>query len=405
MAIEQGIFKQTRLARQSVKGAMASATGGAIVRRESSTFELSKESYTTENEITATQQIVSTRHGVRLVNGKLSGNLSPGTYSDPLSALLRRDFAGVAAITGMSITIAGSGPYTITRAAGDFLAGGIKIGMVVRLTAGSFAAANLNKNLLVTGVTATVLTVQSLNSETMVAEGPIASATLTVPGKVTYTPISGHTSIYHTVEEWYPNVPTSERNIDVRFTQANISLPGSGNAKIDFTAIGLNQTQSSTAYFTAPTAETTTGTLVAASGALFVNGSAVATVTDMSISIDGKGAGADGVLGTDIRPDVFVGKVNVNGSFTAYFDGATIPNLFLNETATSILSAITAGSDNAADCMTFTMNNVKINSSSPADAETGLKRTYQFQAVLNASGGTGTATEKTTLQVQDSAAA
>ena len=54
---------------------------------------------------------------------------------------------------------------------------------------------------------------------------------------------------------------------------------------------------------------------------------------------------------------------------------------------------ITAGSD-AADCMTFTMSNVKINSSSPADAETGLKRTYQFQAVLNASGGTGTATEK-----------
>lgn len=407
MATSQGIFKQTRIARQSVKGTLATAGGvSQILRRESSTFELSKESYTTESEITSTQQITSSRHGVKLVNGKVSGILSPGTYADPLSAVLRRDFTAVTPITAASITIAGSGPsYTLTRASGSYLTDNIKVGYVVRLTAGSFTGSNLNKNLLVTAVTALVLTVMVLNGAGMVAEGPIATSTVTVPGKITYVPASGHTVTWHTVEEWMSDVPFSERNLDVKFTQANLSLPGTGNAKIDFTANGLNQTNATVAYFSAPSAETTTQSLVAASGLLLVGGVTQAIVTDLSISIDGKGKPADGVVGTDIRPDVFTGKVMVSGSFTAYFDSATLPGLFTGEVSTSIVSALTSGSAANADFQSYTMSDVRLNSSTPTDEETGSKRSYSFVAVLNAAGGAGVATEKTTLQVQDSQAA
>lgn len=404
MAVSQGIFKQTRLARQAAKGTLAPAGGGAIIRREQSTFELAKESYTTESEITATQQITSSRHGMRIVNGKLTGIFSPGTYADPLSAVLRKDFTAVTSLTGLSITVAGTpGAYTLTTT--GLLAGGIKVGMVIRITAGTGLNADvLNKNFLVTACTATVATVAVLNGST-ITTGSGTACTIAIPGKISYTPVTGHTSIYHTVEEWYPDVPFSERNLDVKFTQANLSLPGTGNAKIDFTAIGLNQTNAAAAYFTAPTAETTTDSLVAASGLLLVGGVPQATITDLNIAIDGKGAAADGVVGSDIRPDVFVGKVSVSGSFTAYFDSATVPNMFVNETATSIVSALTAGTAANADFVTLTMSNVRINSSTPGDNETGLKRTYNFVAVLNAAGGSGTATEKTTLFVQDSAAA
>lgn len=405
MAVAQGVSKQTRIKRQTAKGTLAGATGGQILRREQSTFELAKETYTTESEITSKQQVTSVSHGVKTVNGKLTGILSPGTYSDPISAILRRDFAAVSAITGASITIAGTGPYTVTRAAGSFLTDGVKIGMVVRLTAGTFNAANLNKNLFVTGVTATVLTVITLNGSTLTAEGPIASATVTVPGKVTYVPESGHTNVYYTVEEWYPDVTTSERNQDVKFTQANISLPGNGNSKIDFTAIGLDQTGDTTAYFTSPTAESTTDALAAANGALFVNGAQQAIVTDLSINIDGKGSPADGVVGSTTRPDVFNGKVAVSGSFTAYFEGSTIPDLFRNGTSIAILSALTTGSTAAADFVTFALTAVKLNSSTPDDAETGMKRTFQFQAVYNSAGGAALANTATTVQIQDSQAA
>lgn len=406
MTIAQGFRKQTIIKRQSAKGTLAGASGAQIMRRETSTFELTKETYTTESEITSSQQLTSNRHGVRTVNGSLTGILSAGTYSDPLSAILRRDFAAVSALTGLSLTVAGTGPsYTITRAAGDFLASGLTIGMVIRLTAGSFAVGNLNKNLLITGITATVLTVLVLNGSLLTAEGPIATATISVPGKVTYTPVTGQIFPYHTVEEFYPDAAVSERNIDVKFISANIQLPGTGNAKIDFTAIGLNQTQDTAAYFTTPSAETTTDALVAASGALLVDGVKQATVTDLSFSIDGKGAAADGTVGTDIRPDVFSGKVMVSGSFTCYFEGGTVPALFVNETETSIVSALTDGAGAAANFISFALYKVKLNSSTPDDQETGLKRTYQFVATLNSAGGTGTATEKTTLQVHDSAAA
>lgn len=404
MAVSQGIFKQTRIARQSAKGTLALVSGGAIIRREQSTFELAKESYTTESEITATQQITSSRHGVRTVNGKLTGIFSPGTYADPLSAVLRKDFTAVTSLTGLSIAVAGTpGAYTLTTT--GLLAGGIKVGMVIRITAGTGLNADvLNKNLLVTACTATVATVAVLNGST-ITTGSGTTCTISIPGKISYTPVTGHTNIYHTVEEWYPDVPFSERNLDVKFTQANLSLPGTGNAKIDLTAIGLNQTNATAVYFTAPTAETTTDSLVAASGLLLVGGVPQATITDLNIAIDGKGTAADGVVGSDIRPDVFVGKVSVSGSFTAYFDSSTVPNMFVGETATSIVSALTAGTAANADFVTLTMSNVRINSSTPGDNETGLKRTFQFVAVLNSTGGTGTSTEKTTLFVQDSAAA
>lgn len=405
MTIEQGVFKQTRVKRQSAKGALAGTSGGQTMRRENSKFELAKETYTTESEITSSQQLTSVRHGPKTINGNIDGILSPGTYSDPLSAVIRKDFAAVPAISAASITIAGSGPtYTLTRAAGSYLTDGIKIGMAVRLTAGAFAAGNLNKNILVTNVTALVLTGIVLNKLALTPEGPIASATLSVPGKVTYVPITGHTDPYYTVEEWYPTAGVSERNLDVKFTKADLSLPGTGNAKIKFTALGLDQTSDVTAYFTAPTAETTTDALAAANGALLVDGTAIATVTDLSINIDGKGAVADGVVGTDVRPDVFRGIVMVSGSFTAYFEGGTVPDLYRNETLTSIVSALTAGADASADVMTLTLTAVKLTSSTPDDNQTGLKRTYNYTAQRNRVGGAGTAHHATTLMVQDSQA-
>lgn len=407
MSVAQGTAKEIRIKRQVSKGALAGATLGQKLRRESGTFELQKESYTTESEITSTRQVKSSRHGVKQINGSLNGINSPGTYSDILSSILRKDFAAVTPISTASFTIGGTvGAYTITRAAGSYLTDGIKIGMVIRLTAGSFNAANLNKNFYVTAVTALVITGTLFQGvPALVTEGPIASATMSVPGKVSYMPDSSHTNIYYTVEEWYSDAAISERNLDVKFTKADVAMPGSGNSTIKFSAIGLDQTADTTAYFTSPAAETSTDALVAANGLLLVNGVSQAIITELSISIDGKGAAADGVIGTNIRPDVFSGNMMVSGSFSAYFDGGTVPDLFRNETTTSIMAALTSGSSAASDFQTFTMKNVKLNTSTPDDNQTGLKRSYSFVALYNSAGGTALADHATTLMVHDSQAA
>jgi hypothetical protein len=406
----QGVFKQTRVKRQAAKGTVAATGGAQIMRRESSTFALKKDNFTTESEITSTMQVTANRHGAKQVDGKLTGLLSPGTYSDVLAALLRRDFAAVAAITNASFTIANGATvggvqlYTLTRAAGSFLTDGAKVGMVGRLTAGAFNAGNLNKNLFITAVTALALTVMTLDGSALTAQGPIATATLTFPGKTTFVPTAGHTNVYYTVEEWMSDVPASEVNSDVKFTQAALSLPGSGNAKIDLTAMGLNQTNSAAAYFVTPTAETTTAPVVAASGALLVGGVPQAVITDLSVNIDGSGQVADPVVGTTLRPDVFSGKIKVSGQFSAYFADSSIHTAFLQEQTLQILSALCADGSAGGDFITLAMTSVNINSSDPDDAETGIKRTYQYFAELDAGGGAGQATEKTTLQIQDSQA-
>lgn len=406
MSIAQGVVKQTRFKRQTGKGVIASSAAGQILRRTKSTFELAKETYSTEAEITSTQQLLSNRHGVRLVNGKISGILSPGTYGDMLAAVLRRDFAAVTPVASLGITIAGAGPtYTVTRGTGSWLTDGFKVGGVMRLSAGALNAANINKNLVITGLTATVATVMPANGVAMAAEGPVTGCTATMPGKITFAPSSGHTNVYYTIEEWMSDVPSSERNQDCQITKVDLSLPGSGNASIDLTAIGLDQSASTTALFTSPTVETTTSSLVAASGLLLVGGVAQAVVTDLKIGIDGKGQPADGVVGAVVRPDIFRGKIMVQGSFTAYFLDTVVADAFRSETNSAIVAVLTADQGANTDFVSVVIPKIDITSSSPDDQETGLKRTYNFIAEYNAAGGTGAATEATTIWVQDSQAA
>lgn len=404
MAIAQGVAKVLTYKRQTAKGTLAGASGGQNLRRTTANLDLEKETYNGADEITSTRQMVTSRHGVKQVSGTINNLFSPLTYSDLLSALLRRDFTAVSNITGMSVTIAAGvgNTYTIGRASGSFITDGVRVGMVGRLTAGSFAAANLNNNLLVLSMTATQLTVMTLNGSSLVAEGPIASATLALPGKSTYVPSTGHTRVYYTFEEWYSDINVSLRSKDVKIGSASLSLPGSGNATIDIPLLGLDQTKDTTQYFSSPTAETTTKTLVAASGLLLVAGIQRAIITSLDINIDGGQTAADGVVGSNIRPDIFDGKVLVTGSFTGYFEGGDLDGFFNDETEISILSALTDGTENNANFVTLYMARVKVNTAGGDDGETGLTRTYDFEALIY--NGAGPGIQATTIQIQDSAA-
>lgn len=404
MAIAQGVSKIVTFKRQSAKGTLSGASGGQNLRRTTANFNLEKDVYNGADEITSTRQMITSRHGVKQVTGAVSNLFSPLTYSDFLSALLRKDFASVSTVTGLSLTIAaGTGStYTITRASGSWVSDNVKVGHVIRLTAGSFTAGNLNNNLLVLSMTATVLTVQTLNATTLTAEGPIASASVAIPGKATYVPASGHTNVYYTIEEWYSDISVSQVNKDVKVGSAALALPGTGNATIDFRFIGLDQTNDTSQYFSSPTAETTTKTLAAASGILFVNGVQRSIITDLNITIDGGQTPADGTVGSNLRADVFNGKVLVTGSFTGYFEGGDIDGFFNNETEISIMSVLTDGTENNANFVTFYLPRVKVNTADGDDGETGIMRTYNIEALYY--NGSGTGVQATTIQIQDSAA-
>jgi hypothetical protein len=399
-----GVFKKVARKREVTYGLVPSAASAQLLRRVKSTWDLNKDTYKS-NEIRPDLQVYDFRHGVRRMSGKLDGELSPGAYSDELSSIVKRDFAAVTPIAGASITIAGTGPtWTVTRAAGSFLTDGVKVGDVIQLSVGTFNAANITKNLWVVALTATVATVMPLNGVALVAEGPIATSTVTVMGKKTFVPLTGHTSVSYSLEHFYSDISQSEVFSGIRYSKATINLPPTGIATITLEGVGQNITTAAAQYFTAPTALTTNAVVAAVNGLLMINGAVSAIVTGMSLVIDPAFSG-DPVVGSNIVPQQFPGAVDVSGQVTMQFVDNVARDLFINETESSLMVVMTSDNTAAAQFLNFVMSRIKFSGATKDDSDKALIQTLPFQALLNmGTGGAGQVNEATSISIQDSAA-
>lgn len=398
-----GVFKQVAYKVESTYGVVPSSSSAQALRRVSSDLDLSKQTYQS-GEIRTDQQVQDFRHGVRSVAGSINGELSPKTYADFIAAALRRDFTSGASATGLSITIAGSGPtYTVTRGSGSWLTDGFKRGKVVRLSAAGLAAGNAAKNLLIQSMTATVLTVRVLNGSALVAEGPIASATCAVVGKDTYAPSTGHTNKSFAIEHWFSDVAQSEVFSGCQPTQVDLSLPPTGLATINIGMMGKDVTTATAQYFTAPTAATATGVAAAVNGIILAAGGAVAMVTGLTINLQSNRTG-DPVVGSNTVPTRFPGRIVVTGQMTAYFEDSALRDAFLAETEIELIVVLTSDNSAASEFVGITLPRVKLGGSGKSDGEGGIVQTIPFQALLPITGGSGVANELSTMVVQDSAA-
>lgn len=398
-----GVFKQLSYKVEATYGLVPAAAAAQSLRRVTSDLSLTKQTYQSA-EIRTDQQMQDFRHGVRSVDGTLAGELSPATYADWIDAALRRDRTTGASAAGLSVTIAGTGPtYTVTRSAGSNLTDGFKRGDVARLSVGALNAANINKNLLITAVSALVATVRVLNGVAMVAEGPIATTTMAVVGKKTFAPTTSHTNKSFSVEHWFSDVPASEVYSGCQPTKIEISLPPTGLATISIPVVGQNVTTAVGQYFTSPTAATVTGLTAAVNGDILVGGVAVATLTGLTLSIESNRSG-DPVVGSNVIPTRFPGRILVSGQATAYFEDTVLRDAFLNETEIEIMVVLTSDETATSNFIAFTLPRCKLGGSSKNDGEGGIVQTIPFQALLPTTGGAGIANEMTTISVQDSAA-
>lgn len=403
MGQASGTFKQLTYKAEATYGVKPAAASAQLLRRVTSNLDLKKDTYQS-NEIRPDFQVADFRHGIRRAMGTVSGELSAKTYADFIAAALKKDFTATAAIAGASITIGGvAGAWTITRAAGSFLTDGVKIGDVVRLTAGSFNVANSNKNILVTGVTALVLTGLVLNASTLVTEGPIATSTVTVIGKKSLVPQTGHTDKSFSLEHWYPDVPASEVFTGCKPSKISFGLPASGMATCSIDFAGKDAEGTGAQYFTSPTALTTTGIMAAVNGVLRVAGATVANVTGLTIDISAAQSGEPAVGSNTVSAQA-AGRVLVSGQFTAVFDSVAMRDAFYNETEISLLAVFTADNSATADFIGFNIPRIKVSAADKDDGEKAIVQTIPFQALLNTAGGAAVATDLTTISIQDSAA-
>lgn len=401
MAAAQGINTLVKRVKQSALGVPGS-TGSQYMRRVTATFNEANDTYAS-NEIVSHQQSTGATQGPGQVNGSLSGEISPGSYALEFAALLRKDFAVTSPITALSVTIAASGAaWTITRSPG-WWTDGIKIGDVIRLSVGTLNAANIAKNLLIIGLTQTVATVVPLNGVALVAEGPVTGTTVTVTGKKSWVPTTGHSNDYFSWEKWYPDVPASELSVDVKVAKADVTIPASGIATVNFDLPGLSRTEGASEVLTSPTAASTTEVLAAVQGKVVVNG-VVTNVTGAQFSIDGATTVGDPEVGSNSRSDLQRGKVSASGSFTAKFTSTVLQAIKTAQTPVVLILAIANNATATSDFITFVFPAVKIMTDDADDGEKIVVRSYSFTAQFNGSGGAALASHQTIASIQDSQA-
>lgn len=383
---------------ETTYGTLPSAGGAQILRRTSCTLDLDKDAYESQEQRTDLQR-ADFRHGVRRVTGKLSGELSCGSYADFLACALKRDWTTIANTTGLTLTIATSGSgYTIDRATGDWLADGkLKVGATFKLTGGT--AANINKTLLVLNMTATRLTVVTFNGATLTPETSVAGYTVNALGKINYIPSSGHLARSLAVEKWYADLAKSETYTGVRPTAVAMKMPPTGLATIEFDLLGQDMVSANAQYFASATAVLSTGLMVSVNGAVRVGGTLQGSLTGLDINIKCPWA-ADPVVGTNVLPETVPDTVTVSGSMTVNFDSVALRDAFLAESEVEVIFGLAADGTVLPSVLSMCLPRVKLTSHKKTD-EGGkyVSATVNFEALLYSTAGTKY--ETTTIWMQD----
>ena len=361
-------------------------------------FDLSlKKDMIRSNEIRTDRQRPAGRHAMRKVDGSIGGELSLGTYADFIGSALRRDFATVSALSALTnITAAATAPH-FTRASGSFITDGLRVGMIFRMSGWTTTGANNNsRTYTIVALTATQITV----AETVAAKASGDSVVITPAGKVSYVPLTGHTDDSYAFENWASTVAQSLRFLGQKVSSVAIDMPPNEKVMVDFGFMGQDRAKSTTQYFTSATAAGTSQMQTGLSGAIYINGTASAVLTGFKLQIDG-GHEVQGVVGSNLTPDVFAGSVDVSGSFSVLWSSGTFDDLFDAETEVPIVIVLRDSTSAATEAMSITIPYAKLSGGSQPDAEKAIVQSFDFVARV----GDGTSGyQATTLQIQDTLA-
>jgi hypothetical protein len=323
MPLQSGKAVSVRYKVQSALGTPASGGSGfELPIAPSSGFSLSKVAIA-DPTIRSDGLSLIGRHGSRSVAGSYDVPLRLQAMNNVFEAVLRTTAVATATLSAVSITTTTS---AIVRASGSWITAGVRPGMVIRLV-GSSTTANNGRNLTVTAVSATNITV----AQTLTLNATPGNADVVLPRY--YASIGTPVDRYYTLEEYHETIDASEVATDVVFSSLAFSLQPDNTALVTVGVVGRNVTSETGAnapVLTSPT-QYITQALVAVDATLVVGGSPVLNVSSLDFTYD-LGAATVPVVGSVVSPDVFKNQATLSGSFSALRDSLTAFNAFANET-------------------------------------------------------------------------
>jgi hypothetical protein len=383
------------------------ATGGQILRRVSSSLNLQRDSYRS-NERRSDRQIAGFRLGTKRGQGSISGELSPATYFPLIEAAHRH--TSVASIsdsnTEFTSVTSNNATSTFIFAGGNPVTEGYRVGDIVRF-ANLAATANNGINFMITEFS-------TANNRTMhVFPAPATDAgadstfTITRPGKNTIIPSTGHVSRKIAVEHWNEDIDVAELFTEGRVAGYRLSVPASGLATFE-TTLGFRNSQiltgGSAPFFTAPTAATSGNICASVNGILRIGGTAVGVATGIEINCMAELGMEPTINANNLVPEIFLGPSIVDGNVSCFFEDSSLISAFLNETESNILLQLGNSSSASGDVMTIYLPRLIFSGADrPMDGDGGQTIALPFQALKYEGAAPGI--ETTTIRIHDTAAA
>lgn len=388
MTIQTQVLTRVARKKESTYGVLPGATGAREFRKTTDSIALKKNKIQSAA-IQSNAQRAMARHGGRSVDGSLNFEFALGSIEDLLASIVRRDWTAVAPLSGLTVTASALAPHFV-RADGSWLSDGLAVGMLVKFngfTAG--AGANNGKLYTIIGLSATEMTV----AEAVVAAAGATGVGVTVPGKITYIPESGHTNDSYTIEKWYSAVAESLCFTGQRVGSIKFGLNADDKVTVEAAFMGQDRKKDTAAYFTAPAAPGGGDILVTPSGLAVINGVATKVCTAFSLDINGN-ASVGKVVGSNVTPDVFMDMIDTSGQISVYYENGSMDDYFDDEQQISLISRLDDGIGGA---FVMAMPAVKVFGGTES-GEKEIIRQYDFVAGPNAAGnGAG----KSTILLQD----
>ena len=415
MTIANAVNKKVVIAQQSAQGTIAAvdAASAQYLRFLKFSQNQTNEKYTS-NEMRADQQVGDVNIGPQDNPGSLNGELTPGTYEMLEAAILRKDFAAGssdAANTGVAAaaTTGAAGTFTRDDVEGSWITDGFKLGDVVQMSGWTTTGATNNShNFLITALTTTVMTVLGIDGTPPATKIKGDEVTTTVKGMKSWTPATSHLEEWFTTEVLYSDVDLSEVFWDGKVSSMSIKAPATGIPTIDFNLLALQMTPKGTAaspYFTGPAAITTTEAAHSGKTVVLVSGVEQSLATGIDFEVTGNQTPMGAVIGTNIKPGISDGRLEINGNLSILFEDDTIPGYYRAGTEVSIFVVLPVSDDADADFVAFTIPVAKLTGTAK-DGDKEIVQSIPFQAKFNSSGDDGTTctvnTLATSMSMQDS---
>lgn len=379
-----------------VPGTDPGASGGQELRRVASTLALVKDTFQSQ-EIRTDRQVSDYRHGVRRVQGEISGELPLAIYFPFYEAAFRATKAATFSKTNTDFTsiTADNATSKLTVAASTWAAQNFRVGDVVR-------SADLTNNSNINFLIYSLSGVDAFVTPAPTTQAADSAFTISRIGTKITIPTSSHVKRLFAFEHFYQTSDIAQLFTECRIIGCSWQLPATGMATTRISVLGRGQTITSggsAPFFTAPTAAGTDGIVAGVNGKVVFGGAVVGIITGGEITL-AMAAEAPAVVGQAFVPEVFLGRSVVTGQITLLFDSSTFLDGFNNETEFELLFYLVTTTAANSPFMTLYLPRVKLGGDNmPLQGEAGLVQTVPFQALLKP---TATGYDNTTIALIDS---